>query len=163
MLTAVEPDGDSVVVRFAVRRGTPTEVEDRIPLTPRGEMASVRGVGRVVRILRAGRIQIPRDPYRYCSDARRTAELLRRATGTLVQLVLARRIERVLTLWLEAGVERIRGVLDYGEDDAGLWIQRRGGQSRLLISRHHLIRYEPSSQESYEVISVENPPRLSLQ
>lgn len=163
VVSGAEVDGAGLIVRFSTTRGAPQQIEDRIPLSPRGAMPAIYGVGRVVRILRAARMRIPPDPYRYCADPSRAAQLLQRCSGAVVHLRVARRIERVLTLWTEAGVERIRGVIDFFEEADGLSVRRRGGQSVLLFSRKSLIRYEASSQESLEVVSVEVPPRVTLQ
>ena len=74
VVSDVEVDGDGLIVRFTAKRGHPTEIEDRIPLTPRGEMAAVYGVGRLLRILRAGRVHTV-GPLRLerQSEARREA------------------------------------------------------------------------------------------
>ncbi|MEE9280046.1 MAG: hypothetical protein V3V67_07710 [Myxococcota bacterium] len=162
VVSGAEVDGAGLIVRFNPTSGNPHEIEDRIPLAPGGEMPTVYGVGRVVRILRAARIRVPPDPYRFCADPERAAELLRRCAGAVVHLHVARRIERVLTLWTEEGIERIRGVLDFFEDADGLSVRRRQGESVLFFSRKKLIRYEASSQESLEVVSVEVPPRVTL-
>ncbi len=68
----------------------------------------------------------------------------------------------MLTVWTDAGVDRIHGVLDYTEDDEGLSVLRRGGQSRLKFPRQSLIRFAPSSTERLEVLSVEVPSGLRL-
>lgn len=163
IVTGAEADGAGLIVRFTPTSGSPQEIEDRIPLAPQGEMPTVYGVGRVVRILRAARVRVPPDPYRYCADPARAAELVHRCSGAVVHLRVARRIERILTLWTEEGVERIRGVLDFLEDADGLSVRRRQGQSVLFFSRKKLIRYEASAQESLEVVSVEVPPRAAVQ
>ncbi len=152
-----------MIIRFSPRSGTPHEIVDRIPLSPQGEMPAVYGVGRVVRILRAARVPVPSDPYRYMADPERAAALLRRCNGVVVNLHVARRRERVLTLWTEEGIERIRGVLDFFEDGEGLSVRRRNGESVLVFSRKKLIRYEASSLETFEVVSVEVPPRVTSQ
>ncbi len=126
-------------------------------------MPAVYGVGRVVRILRAARVPVPADPYGYMADPERAAALLRRCNGAVVHLLVARRRERVLTLWTEEGIERIRGVLDFFEDGEGLSVRRRNGESVLVFARKKLIRYEASSEESFEVVSVEVPPRVTSQ
>ncbi len=163
VVSGAEVDGAGLIVHFSSKSGTPHEIEDRIPLTPQGELRTVYGVGRVVRILRAARMRVPRDPYRYCADPQRAVELLQRCSGALVHLRVARRMERVLTLWTEEGVERIRGVLDFFEDADGISVRRRSGESLLVFSRKTLIRYEASSREFFEVVAVEVPPRVALQ
>jgi hypothetical protein len=120
-------------------------------------MACVKGIGRVLRILRAGRVRIPNDPYTLGDDPERAATLVLRCQGSSVALTLGRRIERMLTVWTESGVEQIHGVIDYAEDSEGLSVRRKGGQSTLTIPRHSLIRFAPSSTDYFEVISVDIP------
>jgi hypothetical protein len=161
-VAGVEVDGFALRVRFAPLSGHAGEIEDLIPLGPRGSLTAVKGIGRLLRILRAGRMRVPSDPYTLGDDPQRAAELLLRCLGATVALTLARRFERVLTIWTESGVERIQGVIDYSEDAEGLSVSRRGGGRALTIPRHSLIRFAPSSTEHFEVISVEIPARSRL-
>ena len=151
----VEVEAESVIVRFAPRRGHPAEIEDRIRVAPHGEMSAVYGVGRLLRILRAARVRAPEDPYSSCADPERAAELLMKCRGTIVDLHVARRYDRGLTLWTESGVERIGGVVDYVETSDALQVRRRGGRSVMHIAKDSLIRYELTSEEFYEVTSIE--------
>ncbi len=155
MLISAEADGGGVIVRYAPRRGTPAEIDDRISLYPPGEMSTVNGIGRLLRILRAARVRAPSDPYVTCADPERAAELLQRCRGTILDLSVARRYDRGLTLWTESGVERLSGVIDWEETPDALEVRRRGGRSVLRIAKHTLIRFEPSSEEYYVVTSID--------
>ncbi len=154
--------GTLLRVFFIPLRGYPREIEDRVPLSPAGEIATVKGIGRLLRVLRAGRVRVPPDPYQLGANPQRAAELVLRCQGARVELGVERRVERMLTVWTDAGVDRIRGVLDYTEDDEGLSVLRRGGQSLLEFPRQSLIRFAPSSTEWLEVLSVEVPSGLRL-
>ena len=162
VVVGAEPDGATLRVCFATLRGYPSELEDRVPLGPPGAIAAVKGIGRLLRIFRAGRVRLPPDPYALGVEPERAAELVLRCQGALVDLEVERRIERTLTVWTDTGVETIVGVLDYREDSEGLSIQRTGGSAVLKIARENLIRFAPSSSERLEVISVEIPPRNHL-
>jgi hypothetical protein len=153
-----EPGG--VMVRFAPRFGPAREIEDWIPLGPTGHLAAIQGIGRLIRILRAGRVRVPSSPSDL--DPERAAALLQRCRGVAVVLRIERRVERVLTLWTESGVERIRGVVDYAEDRDGLTVRRVGGHSALRVPRRGFVRFALSSQDHLEVLSVEAPTRRSL-
>lgn len=159
VVTAADAELDTLVVRYAPQRGSPNEIEDRILLGGGGEMAGVYGVGRWLRILRAGRVHVPGDPYAICRDPERALALLRRCVGTTVQLVLARRLERSLTLWTDSGVERIGAVIDFVEGTDGLLIRLRGGGQLLYVARESLIRFESTLLERMEVVSVDVLPR----
>ena len=162
--TVVDGDttGDFLLVRFALVRGTPVEVEDPIRLGPRGDLEAIHGIGRLLRILRSGRIRAPRDPYGLADSPKEALSLLRSCRGARVCLHLRRRIRRSITVWTESGVDRIASILDFGEDQEGLWIRRLGGESLLRIPRTRLIRYATSSENCPEVISVEVPSRSRL-
>jgi hypothetical protein len=161
-LLGAEPDGAGVLIRYGLVRGVPPELEDRVPLGAAGDLASVHGVGRVLRVLRAGRVKAPADPYALGDDPETTAALLRQCRGALVTLHVAPRFERMLTVWTEEGVHRIDRVVDVTENDAGLSVRRRGGGSALRIPRQSLIRYSLTTRKYPEIISVEVPTKASL-
>lgn len=155
-------DWPDVVVRFEPVRGDRTPIEDRVRLEPRGEMPAIEGVGRILRILRAARVRAPADLYDLENRPEEIASLLQRCVGARLYLHLAKKIDRVLTVWTEGGVDRIEGVVDFGEDGEGLWIRRKGGQSLLRVPRGSLIRFASSSVPRPEVVSVEVPNRQEL-
>jgi hypothetical protein len=159
VVTAAEAELSTLVVRYTPLRGGPTEIEDRVYLGRPGEVAAVYGVGRWLRILRAGRVHVTGDPYELCRDTDRALELVRRCIGANVELRLTRRLERSLTLWTDTGVERIGAVVDFVEGADGLIIRRRGGGALMYVARDSLIRFESTLLERLEVISVDLPPR----
>ncbi|MEX2204795.1 MAG: hypothetical protein WEF50_01045 [Myxococcota bacterium] len=159
MVTAADAELATLVVRYTPLRGSPAEIEDRIYIGRPGEVAAVYGVGRWLRILRAGRVHVSGDPYELCRDTDRALGLLRRCIGSTVELLLGRRLERSLTLWTDTGVERIGAVMDFVEGTDGLVIRRRGGGALMYVERDSLIRYESALSERLEVISVELAPR----
>lgn len=161
VVTDTRAELDSLVVRYAPVRGWPSELTDRIALAPDGELAYVAGVGRWLRMLRAARVRIDGDPYQICRDVARAAELARRCIGTTLELVVARRLERTLTLWTDSGVQHLGAVIDFAESGDGLLIRRRGGGPLLHVSRETLIRFESSAQERLEVVSVDVPRRCA--
>jgi hypothetical protein len=151
-----------VIFRCEPVRGDRTPIEDRIRLEPRGELPAIEGVGRILRILRAARVQAPDDLYDPPNGPEQIASLVERCVGARVFLHVAQRIERILTVWTEAGVDRIEGVVDFGEDRDGLWVRRKGGQTLLRVPRGSLIRFASSSVPRPEVVSVEVPSRQEL-
>ena len=158
-MTAADAELATLVVRYAPLRGSPTEIEDRIYIGRPGEVAAVYGVGRWLRLLRAGRVHVSGDPYELCRDTDRALELLRRCIGANVELLVARRLERSITLWTDSGVERIGAVMDFVEGTDGLIIRRRGGGALIYVARDTLIRFESALLERLEVIAVDLPPR----
>ena len=159
MVTAADAELATLVVRYTPLRGSPAEIEDRIYIGRPGEVAAVYGVGRWLRLLRAGRVHVSGDPYELCRDTDRALELLRRCIGANVELLLSRRLERSLTLWTDSGVERIGAVMDFVEGADALIIRRRGGGPLMYMARESLIRFESALVERLEVVSVELAPR----
>jgi hypothetical protein len=155
----VRSEADSLLVRYAPTRGWPSELFDRIPLGPPGDLVYVAGVGRWLRMLRAARVHVPEDPYQLCRDVERARELAQRCVGATLELVVAKRLERTLTLWTDAGVEHMSSVLDFVESADGLTIRRRGGGPLLHVARESLIRFEAATQERLEVVSVDGARR----
>jgi hypothetical protein len=154
-LAGVEREGSGLRVHYLAERGTRREISEHLELAPRGSMASVNAVGRVLRILRAARLRPPADPYALADDPERAAELLLRCRGARLRLELRRRLERQLTIWTEGGVERISRVVDFHENPEGLAVRILGSQTPRWVPRHGLIRYAARSEESLQVIGVE--------
>ncbi len=151
-----EVDGARVRVRFKAARSA-AEIVDWISFEPRGEPHVVNSVGRFLRVLRAGRIRPPADPYGLGARPADAAELLRRCRGATVKLKLRQRIDRTLSVWTESGIDRFERVLDVEESRDALVVKRAGGHSALRIPRASLVRYELTSDERLEVIAVEAP------
>ncbi len=157
-VSGAEPEASGLRVRYLTRRGA-RELSEFIELWPPGSLQAVNGVGRLLRLLRAGRIAAPSEPYTLGLDLDEAARWIERCRGACVVLRVRRRLQRELTLWTDTGVERIERVLDYSEDAEGLTVRRLGGRSMLRIPREGMIRFQASSSESLEVLSVEVPPR----
>jgi hypothetical protein len=154
-LVSAELEGLGVRVGFEPDGGRPPRVEDYLSLSKDAGLSAVQGVGRLLRLLRAGRLAAPADPWALASEPERAAEQLRRCRGARVRLRIARRLERMLVLWTEGGIERIDRVVDYEESGDELAIRRQGAASVLRIPRRNLVRYAASAQESIEVTGIE--------
>jgi hypothetical protein len=148
-----------VGVRYQARAAGGRELRDHLRFGPRGTLAAVHGVGRFLRLMRAGRMRAPEDPYALAADLELAAQLLNRCRGAELVLMVRTRWERELTLWTEHGVQRIERVVDFHEDAAGLAIRRQGGASLMHVPRASMIRYAASTSESFEIVSVEAPGR----
>lgn len=153
VVKSAELDGARVRVRFKPSRGA--EVSDWIVFEPRGQPHVVSSVGRFIRILRAGRIRPPDDPYGLGAHPEDAARLLQQCAGARVKLKLRQRIEQTLSVWTEAGIDRFERVIDVDETRDALVVRRAGGRSALRISRDSMVRYELVSDEKLEVVSIE--------
>ena len=155
VLSGIELEAEHLVLSFAPRGKGPLRIEDIVPLSAPGEMSTVYGVGRLIRLMRAARVPVPRDPYALAHDRERALELLRRCLGVEVQLHVDRRLQRVLTFWTESGVQTVGGLVDLIETPDRLSIRRRGGRSLLHVPKRDLIRFETSTEDEFIVVSIE--------
>jgi hypothetical protein len=153
-VSSAEVDGTRVRVRFKPMRGS--EVSDWIAFEPRGEPQVVNSVGRFIRILRAGRIAPPKDPYGLGASPDEAARLLQQCSGTKLKLKLRQRIEQTLRVWTESGIDRFDRVIEVQESADALVVRRTGGRSALRIPRASMVRYELQTNERLEVISIES-------
>ena len=161
-VAGAELEGTALVVHYSPVRGYPPQIDDRMVFGPHGDVAMVNAVGRFLRLLRAGRVRAPDNPYALYNDLDTALELALRCLGARVELKVQRRFDRALTVWTESGVEKIGGVLDCQEDGDALAVRRRGSQSLLRIPRKSLIRYELATREYLEVVGVERPGQMQL-
>jgi hypothetical protein len=151
-------EGDvGVWLRFDALRGRPDEgrIEDWADLGPALTLPAVQGLGKVLRLLRAARIAAPRDPLGLVGQAERAAELLARAVGTEVRLVLRPRTRLRFLAWTERGVETVQDVEDVIiEEDA--WVVRRfRGRFPLRFERSAVIRQRTESERWHEILDIE--------
>jgi len=158
VLSGAQLESERLRLCFAPSGGHPSQIEDRIRLGRPGELATVYGVGRLIRLLRASRIRVPRDPYALALDRPRALELLHKCLGARVQLHVDRRLQRVLTLWTESGVERVLDPIDYAEDPDRLYVRQRNGRTPLQFFKRDLIRYETGTTDRYVVVAIEALP-----
>jgi hypothetical protein len=155
------PEHGGVGVNYQSRAALGRALRDHLRFGPRGTLAAVHGVGRFLRVMRAGRIRAPEDPYALAKDLEEAVRLLNRCRGAELLLTVRSRFERALTLWTENGVQRFERVVDFHEDTGGLAIRRQGAASLLHVPRASMIRYAASTSESLEIVSVEAPLRGS--
>ena len=160
VLSDVELEDRGVLLKFAPSGGGPARIEDPVPLSAPGEMTTVYGVGRLIRLMRAARVRVPDDPYALALDRSRLLELLRRCVGAEVRLHVDRRLRRVLRLWTESGVQRIGDLIDWLETEDRLSIRRHGARDPLHVLKRDLIRYETNTEEEYVVVSIEAAPTI---
>lgn len=152
-------DGAELVVAYSPVTGRPPELCDYIRFAPVGEMHVVDGVGRFLRLLRAGRVVAPPDPYGLARNLPLAAKLAARCRGARVILDARRRYRRAMCIWTESGLDEIEDVIDFSEESTELVIRKRGVHTPIRIPRSSLVRFEPSSREYLEIVGVATAPR----
>lgn len=149
--------GVGVVLRFRTRTprlGT-DHIEDFADLGPALTLPAVAGLGKVLRLLRAGRVAAPRDPLALVGQERRAAQLLERVAGTAVRLELKPRFRMCFVVWTERGIETVDDVSEVKEHPDAYLVLRRGDRLPARFPRATVIRHTTRSERWHEVLDIE--------
>ncbi len=130
-------------------------IDDYADLGPALTVPAVLGLGKVLRLLRAGRIARPREPLALVGHEHEAAELLERVAGTVVWLELRRRSRMRFIAWMDHGVETVTDVVDVVEREDAFYVKRRYGRMPVRMPRDSVIRQRTESQRWYEVLDIE--------
>jgi len=146
-----------VCLRFDPLRPRPDDgpMEDWAELGPTLTVPAVRGLGKVLRLLRAARIAAPRDPLGLVGRADHAAELLGRAAGLEVRLEVTPRTRLRFLAWTERGVETVHDVEDVIEEPDAWLVRRLRGRFPLRFERAAVIRQRVESERWHEILDIE--------
>jgi hypothetical protein len=136
-------------------RSLPDRIEDLAALGPELDLDSVRGVGKVLRLLRAARLAAPDDPRRLLGRVHDTCRRLERALGTPVMLHLRSRPRLRFRAWTETGIEEVEDVAEVVEELDAYWIRRHGGLLPLRFPRDRIVRTSTERETRFEVLHIE--------
>ena len=153
-------DGSGAVLGFRPEstRFETDRVESRALLGPLKCAETVRGIGQVVRILKAARNSVPRDPTEWIGRDDFLLERLDHARGTALLLGLRPRTTVRFTAWLEEGVQVIDDVAEVIEGTDSYTVRRQTGRFPVLVPRRSLLRHQTESRRWFEVLSIERAP-----
>ena len=130
-----------------------SQIDDFADLGPELTVPAVRGIGKVLRTLRAGRIAAPK-PHALLGRARHAASLLARAKHARVALRVRPRVATRFVAWTESGVQSVEDVVDVFEyPDAWIVAPRRGHPVR--IERAGVARQLTETQPWWQVVAIE--------
>lgn len=133
----------------------PTPVRDVADLGPEPSVTTVRGLGKVLRLLRAARLARPEDPRHLLGRPGEAAALLERALGTAVVLRLRPRAEVRFLAWTDRGVESIDEVSEVLEGGDAWLVLRRNGRAPVRVARDSVIRTRTQCDTWYEVLDIQ--------
>jgi hypothetical protein len=133
----------------------PESVRDLADLGPDPSVASVRGLGKVLRLLRAARLTRPEDPRLLLGRPGEAAALLERAVGTSVVLRIRPRAEVRFLAWTERGVEAIDEVSEVVEGEDAWLVLRRNGRTPVRVLRDAVVRTRTQCDTWYEVLDIQ--------
>lgn len=133
----------------------PTPVRDVADLGPEPSVTTVRGLGKVLRLLRVARLARPGDPRHLLGRPAEAAALLERALGTSVVLRLRPRAEVRFLAWTERGVESIAEVSEVLEGGDAWLVLRRNGRTPVRVARDAVIRTRTQCDTWYEILDIQ--------
>jgi hypothetical protein len=136
-------------------RAIADRIEDFAELGPGLTIEAVTGLGKVLRILRAGRIAAPRDPHALIDDAARAAELLARVRGTRLRLELSQRFRLRFLAWTERGIEVVEDVAEVREYEDAYVVLRHRGRFPIRFPRAQIARVLTERLIWHEVLEIE--------
>lgn len=152
-----EPGGQGLELGFRPLR-TPAHaerVDDYAHLGPAVSVVAVEGVGKVVRLLRAARLAVPREPLDLLGRADDTAARLEKALGCNVRLEVRPRSRIRFTAWTESGVETVDDVAEVVEGESAYLVTRRNGGFPVRIEREAVVRRQTECERWLEIVGVE--------
>ena len=130
-------------------------IEDFADLGPGLTTCAVNGLGKVLRLLRAGRVAAPRDPRALIDSAALAAELLARARGTLLRLELAPRFRLRFLAWTERGIEVVDDVAEVREHADAWVVLRHRGRFPIRFPRAQIARTSTERLSWHEILEIE--------
>jgi hypothetical protein len=132
-------------------------IENFVDLGTGQDASSVSGVGKVLRLLRCGRISASREPEDYIGKPVETCALLERALGTDVVLDLQARSRVHFSVWTEHGVETIRDVKEVVELEDGFLAVPFLAPFASFYSRKDIVRQNTEVERWYDVVDIQRP------
>jgi hypothetical protein len=136
-------------------RAPEAPLEDFADLGPGWTLASAAGLGRVLRVLRAARRASPAVPEGLLGRPERAARLLRPAVGAALRLHVQPRSTLRFTVWTEAGIDTVDGVLDVLEDETAFLVRRSGPHLPLRVPRERVVRSATRREHWLEITGIE--------
>lgn len=130
-------------------------IEDFADLGPEMCVPAVAGLGKVLRILRAARLAVPRAKEAFLGEPQLAADKLERAFGSSLSLKLRDRSRVRFTAWTEDGVETINDVAEVIEAPDAYFVTRRSGRFPVRVPRSAVIRQVTECERWFEVVDIQ--------
>ena len=156
-VTPVRDGRTGVMLSFRPERSRlgVARIDDFADLGPGLTIPAVGGIGKVIRVLRAGKIAAPPDPFDLVGDEEAAATLLERATGTLMRLELKPRFRLRFVAWTESGVETVDDILEVREYQDAYHVVRKGARVPARFERDAVVRHSTEQDSWWEIVDIE--------
>lgn len=152
-------DGQLVGVALGFRPGRIREgmerIDDHAQLGPELTVPAVTGLGKVLRILRAARIALPRDPKVLIGRPALSSQFLDRAVGTELMLLVRPRTRLRFVAWTETGIETVDNISEVIEAEEAYLIRFPKGRFPLRVPRESVVRHRTEFERWFEVLDIE--------
>lgn len=138
------------------RLGAAETIEDFADLSL-GEktVPTVSGIGKILRILRIGRLATPSDPAVFLGHPELACEALRRAIGVRFRAKLRPRSRIRFVAWTDSGMEVVEDVAEVFETQDEYFITRQKGRFPLRIPRKNVVRQKTEVENWWEVLNIQ--------
>jgi len=116
---------------------------------------AVTGIGKILRILRAGRIAAPREEVDLLGQGELVRELLERAVGTQVALGLRPRSRIRFEAWTEEGRLVFEDIQEVVELPHEYLVIHKRGRFPTRLDRETVLRQQSDCERWFEIVEIE--------
>jgi hypothetical protein len=132
-------------------------IENWVELGPDLSTDAVEGIGKALRILKVARIVVRATPEELSQDPQALIDLLARAEGTKLRLVLRRRSVLHFLVWTEDGLTRVENVSEVEELEEVYVVTPRGARLPKRFAKERVVRQKTECERWLEVIEIRRP------
>jgi hypothetical protein len=149
--------GVDLLFRPTSRGVEESEVHDWADLGPEHTLEAARGLGMLIRLLRAVRLASPRPAEVWLGQPEDVAARLATATSTPVVLEVEPRFRLHFTAWTEDETIEVPDVREVESDDTGFLVRRIGGGLPVRVPRDAVLRHRTERRRWLQVVGIERP------
>ena len=132
-------------------------IEDWVELGPDLSVEAALGIGKVLRILRVARISVSASVETLAGDLPRVFELLARAVGTELRLIVRPRSKLHFLAWTEEGLTKVEDIAEVSVEGDAYMVKPRGARLPQRFPRDSLIRQQTDCERWLEVVEILRP------
>ena len=158
---AVRDDaGCGVALQFAPTSRNARDVDhvdEFADLGPELTLASSRGIGTVLRVLRVARLSAPRPPGSWLGEPGLATDRLQSAIGRPFALEVVPRFRIRFTAWTEEETIEVSNVADVLSDESAFLVRRLGHRIPLRVPREVVVRHETGRERWFQITGIERP------
>jgi len=132
-------------------------IEDWVELGPDLSTEAALGIGKALRILRVARISVSANVETLAGDLPRLFDLLARAVGTELRLILRPRSRLHFLAWTEEGLTKVEDISEVTVEGDTYVVKPRGARFPRHFPRDSLIRQQTDCERWLEIVEILRP------